>query len=87
VVDAVHNEVARDRILVVWNPVSLTVEDKSVEGMLEESPENESANERQNGLVEGGLCECHEPIGDRKGDDWGHPVWALGHPLQEWVVE
>ena len=85
--DTVHHEVARDRVLVVWNPVSLTVEHKSVEGMLEESPENESANERDNGLVEGGLCKCHEPVGYWKGDNWGHPVWALGHPLHEWVVE
>lgn len=85
--DAVHDKMAGDRVLVVWNPVSLPVEHEPVKGMFKESPENKSTNPRQNALVECALCECQEPEGDWKGDDRCHPVWALGDPLHEWVVK
>ena len=85
--DTVQHEVASDGILVVWHPVSLTVENKSVEGVLEKGPKDETCHECQNCFLSVSLGESHEVVGNGKGAHWDHPPWALGEVFEEPVVE
>ena len=85
--DTVQNEVTGDGVLIIWDPVSLSMENKTMQRIFEEGPEHHTSSEHRASLIEGGHSQRQEVVHKWQCCDWGHPIWALSDKLDERVVE
>jgi hypothetical protein len=85
--DSVENEVACDGILVVWNPIPLTMKDPTMEHVFKECPKDETGYKSKDSLFKSSQCLRDVPVSDWQSDYRGHEPGASSNPLEGVIVE
>ena len=85
--DSVENEVTCDSILVVWNPIPLTMKDPTMEHVFEKCPKDETGYKSKNSLFKSSQCLRDIPVSDWESNHRGHEPGASSNPLESVIIE